>query len=159
MTQFPSQSAEFRLRNLTDTDFPSIADLWVASWQEAMPKIDFNARRAWFGDRLRTLHKAGLVSVGAFDGQDGLLGFVTIDPATGYLDQLAVAPRAKGTGTAKLLLSEARRLSPGRLELDVNEDNPRAIAFYEREGFVKIAEGVNPNSGLKTRRLRWQGAL
>jgi putative acetyltransferase len=84
---------------------------------------------------------------------DQLLGFVTFDPATAYLDQLAVAPEAKGSGAASLLLNEARRLSPDGLTLDVNQDNPRALRFYEREGFEKIGEGTNPRSGLKTWRL------
>jgi putative acetyltransferase len=159
LTQRPSKTAELRLRILAEADFPSLADLWVASWREAMPGIDFEARRGWLRDHLRALQTAGSVAIGSFDGSDRLLGFATIDPATGYLDQLAVAPSAKGMGVATLLLNEARRLSPGGIVLDVNEDNARAIAFYEREGFVKIAEGVNPHSGLKTRRLRWPGSL
>jgi putative acetyltransferase len=157
LTQCSSQAPEFRVRSLTDADFPSLADLWVASWQEAMPGIDFEARRGWLLDHLRDLLKAGSATICAFDGSNRLLGFVTIDPATGYLDQLAVAPSAKGKGTAGLLLNEARRLSPAGIILEVNKENPRAIAFYEREGFVKIAEGTNVLSGLKTLRLRWPG--
>jgi putative acetyltransferase len=153
-----SQSAELNLRVVTDADFPSLSDLWVASWREAMPGIDFEARRRWLIDHLRALQTAGSFIICAFDRSDRLLGVTTIDPATGYLDQLAVAPEAKGKGVARLLLGEARRLSPSGITLEVNEDNARAIAFYEREGFVKIADGgVNPNSGLNTRRLRWPG--
>ncbi len=37
---------------------------------------------------------------------------------------------------------------PTGLELHVNLDNPRAVRFYEREGFVQIGEGVSPRSGL-----------
>jgi putative acetyltransferase len=120
-----------------------------------MPAIDFRARKPWFLDRLRALEAAGAVTTCAFDGSDQLLGFVSFDPATAYLDQLAVAPEAKGSGAARLLLNEARRLSPGGLTLDVNQDNARALRFYEREGFEKIAEGTNPHSGLKTWRLRF----
>ncbi len=122
-----------------------------------MPDIDFEARRPWFLDHLRALEAAGAVTICAFVGLNRLLGFVTFDPAMAYLDQLAVAPEAKGTGAAHLLLNEARRLSPNGLVLDVNQGNTRALAFYEREGFVKTAEGVNPHSGLKTQRLRWPG--
>jgi putative acetyltransferase len=155
--QCPSQAPEFRLCFLSDADFPSLADLWVESWREAMPGIDFEARRKWLLDQLRDLLEGGSATICAFNGSNRLLGFVTIDPATGYLDQLAVAPSAKGKGTAGLLLNEARRLSPAGIILEVNKDNPRAIAFYEREGFVKVAEGTNTLSGLKTWRLRWPG--
>lgn len=157
MARHPPQTAGLRLRVRTDADCASLADLWMASWREAMPDIDFDARRPWFLDHLRALEADGAITICACDGLNRLLGFVTFDPATAYLDQLAVAPEAKGTGAAKLLLNEARRRSPKGLFLDVNQDNGRALAFYAREGFAKTAEGVNPRSGLKTWRLRWPG--
>ena len=137
-----------------DADLASLADLWIASWRVAMPDIDFSARRPWFLDHLQDLEAAGAVTICALDDSDRLLGFVNFDPAAAYLDQLAVAPRAKGSGVASQLLAEARRLSPGGLTLDVNQDNARALRFYAREGFEKIAEGTNPRSGLRTWRLR-----
>ncbi len=124
-----------------------------------MPCIDFAARRPWFLARLRNLEASGAITVCAVNVQDSIIGFVTVDPSTAYLDQLAVAPSVKGTGTALLLLNEARRLSPQGVILDVNQDNARALAFYEREGFERIAEGINPLSGLKTWRLRWPVSL
>ena len=154
MTRHPSPIAGLCLRLRTGADLASLADLWVASWQEAMPGIDFSTRKTWFLDRLNELETAGAVTICAFDGSNRLLGFVNFDPAAGYLDQIAVAPDAKGSGAARLLLTEARRLSPGGVTLEVNQDNPRALRFYEREGFEKFAEAVNPISGLKTWRLR-----
>lgn len=154
MSQPSSPCAEPRLIRCGRDEFESLADLWVASWQETMPKIDFLARKAWFLDHMRALEAAGAVTLSAIDRAGQLLGFVTFDPAAAYLDQLAVTPGAKGSGAASLLLNEARRFSPYGLTLDVNEDNPRALRFYEKEGFEKISEGVNPRSGLKTWRLK-----
>ena len=96
-----SQIAGLRLRVRTDADWASLADLWVASWREAMPDIDFEQRRRWFLDHLRGLEADGAITICAFDGLDRLLGFVTVDPARAYLDQFAVAPGAKGTGVGK----------------------------------------------------------
>lgn len=154
LTRRPSPIAGAYLRVRTGADLASLAELWVASWQEAMPGIDFSARKTWFIERLNELETAGAVTICAFDGSNRLLGFVNFDPAAGYLDQIAVAPDTKGGGAARLLLAEARRLSPGGLILEVNQDNPRALRFYEREGFEKFAEAINPRSGLKTWRLR-----
>ena len=39
--------------------------------------------------------------------------------------------------------------------LDVNQANARAVRFYEREGFRKVGEGVNPVSGLETLAMEW----
>ncbi len=151
----PSLLPQLSLRLRTDADLAAIADLWVTTWQEVMPEIDFSARLPWFRDHLLALETAGAVTVCAFDPLGRLLGFFTLAVATGYLDQLAVASEAKGRGAAHLLLDEARRRSPNGLVLDVNQDNPRAVAFYEREGFARVAEGVNGRSGRKTWRLQW----
>ncbi len=83
-------------------------------------------------------------------------GFVAIDPKDGYLDQLCVAPAERGSGLAAALLDEAKRLSPGVVELEVNEANARAIRFYEREGFSISGSGENASSGLPTLRMRWR---
>ncbi|VTZ51832.1 GNAT family N-acetyltransferase [Methylocella tundrae] len=142
------------LRRRTDADLEPLADLWVASWREAMPDIDFSARREWFCGHLPALEAAGAMTICGRDDGGRLLGFVTFDPATGYLDQIAVASEAKGSGAAAALLREARRISSKPLFLDVNQDNPRALRFYAREGFETVATGVNPHSGLKIWRLR-----
>lgn len=148
-----------RLHAFTWAHAPELADLWVAAWTQAMPQIDFEARRAWFVDHIGGLEADGAAIVCAFDADNGdMLGFVTIDPANGYLDQIAVAPKAQGSSAAKVLLAEAQRLSPARVRLQVNAGNPRAIAFYEREGFVKTGESVNPMSGLPTISLEWRPA-
>ena len=148
---------DIRARLITKADLPSLAELWIASWQEEMPAIDFTKRRQWFLDRLEGLEAAGSIAMCAIDPSGLVLGFFSIDPSTAYLDQLAVAPRAKGSGVASFLLSEAGKVSPRGIILDVNADNARALAFYERQGFVRIGEGVNPFSGLKTLRLRRPG--
>jgi NAD(P)-dependent dehydrogenase (short-subunit alcohol dehydrogenase family) len=49
-------------------------------------------------------------------------------------------------------------LAPGLITLTVNQDNGPALRFYEREGFVRIAEGVNAMSGLRTWRMAWRAS-
>jgi putative acetyltransferase len=85
-----------------------------------------------------------------------LIGFVTID-ASGYLDQLVVAPGHWGSELGNALVDEAKRLSPERITLLVNTDNARAIRFYERNGFVNAGEDVNPTSGKPVLRMEWRG--
>lgn len=131
-----------------------LVELWAASWGEAMPQIDFAARRDWLRARLVELEAAGGSTLCAYDAAGALLGFATVDPQSGYLDQIAVAPWAKGGGAGALLLGAARALAGRPLSLDVNRANARARRFYEREGFVVVGEGINPASGLETLRLR-----
>ena len=66
-----------------------------------------------------------------------------------------VAPAAWGSGIAAALIAEAKLVSPQRLELHVNADNSRAIAFYRKHGFVDVGEDINPHSGRPVTRMRW----
>ena len=143
------------LRDFVEADFSALIDLWVAVWGEAGLAIDFDARRPWLDDRLRALTADGGRIVVGLDTVGRPAGFVTIDPRNGHLDQLCVATAARGSGLASALLDEAKRRSPGVLELEVNEANPRARRFYEREGFSVAGQGLNPDSGLPTTKMRW----
>jgi putative acetyltransferase len=85
-----------------------------------------------------------------------MVGFVTVDPRTLYLDQIVVAPELWGSDIAAQLIAEARRLSPAGLDLDVNTDNSRAIRFYEKQGFSISGAGANPISGKPVHRMSWR---
>ena len=141
---------------LTSALMPQLVDLWVGAWTQAMPQIDFEARRPWLATHLEGLHQQAYVTLCALDATGALAGFVTLQPCSGELDQIAVAPRAARRGLGRFLLDEARGLAPGLITLTVNQDNAHALRFYEREGFVRIGEGVNAMSGLKTLRMEWR---
>ncbi|MGL4634342.1 MAG: GNAT family N-acetyltransferase [Beijerinckiaceae bacterium] len=135
---------------------PELLDLWVESWSEAMPQIDFEARRPSFIQILDELSKDGYRIVGHFNATGALAGFIALKAETGHLDHICVGASQKGSGLALELLDLARSLASGVLTLSVNQANPRAIRFYERNGFVRTGEGVNPRSGLPIYHYRWQ---
>jgi putative acetyltransferase len=85
-----------------------------------------------------------------------LIGLVTVDPRNRYLDQLVVAPEAWGSGVAEKLMAEAKRISPSGLDIFVNQDNLRAIRFYEKHGFAFGGEDVNPISGRPVNKMSWR---
>lgn len=132
-------------------DEAALVGLWVASWQEAMPAIDFEARRGFIADALREPRHVVLV---ARLGGDPV-GFAIVE--AGHLHQLVVASATKGSGAAVALLDAVKARAPDGLTLDVNEINARAVRFYEREGFFRVGSGMNPASGLATLALRWTG--
>jgi putative acetyltransferase len=142
------------LRAYTAADEDAAIELWRSSWQAAYPAIDFSARLDWWRERWRReLVPVARITVAEVDG--GLQGLVTVDPRTGYLDQIVVAPHAWGSGVAEALLEEAKRISPA-LDLKVNKDNARAIRFYKRHGFDISGEGVNENSGRPVYTMTWR---
>jgi putative acetyltransferase len=148
---------EFRVLPFVSAHLPEASDLWVEAWARTMPEIHFEARRAWFVDRMVALSGSGATILCAFDALEGrMAGFITLEKR-GHIDQFAVAPHVWGTGAAAALLNEGKRLSGGvPLALDVNQDNARAVRFYEREGFRRMGEGRNASSGLATWHYRWR---
>ena len=144
-----------RLRRYETRDEAAAIALWLRSWQAAYPQLDFAARLDWWRERWRReLVPSAQIVIAEADGE--MLGFVTVDPRTLYLDQLAVAPQRWGSGVGAVLIAEAKRLSPHGLDLDVNTDNARAIRFYGREGFVVSGAGVNLISGKPVHRMTWR---
>ena len=145
----------FELRPYRPDDEDAAIALWQSTWQEAYPAIDFAARVAWWRERWRNeLVPQAAIVVAEQAGE--LMGFVTID-ATGYLDQLVVAPAHWGSVLATRLVDEAKRRSPECITLLVNMDNARAIRFYQRCGFVHAGEDVNPTSGQPVLKMEWRG--
>src|ERR1700722_4134434 len=155
MTGGKLMSASLHLRPYRVEDEDAAIALWLKTWQRAYPSIDFAARVTWWRERWRgELVPKAAIMVAEKDG--ALVGFVTID-ATGYLDQLVVAPAHWGSELGDALLDEAKRLSPDRITLLVNTDNARAIRFYERNGFAQAGADVNPTSGRPVLRMEWKG--
>ena len=146
--------APFTLRRYAEADEAAAIELWRRTWQLAYPALDFAARVDWWRERWRNeLVPTTTVTVAERDG--ALIGFVTVDPRSGYLDQIVVAPETWGSALAGSLLDEAKRIAPGKLELLVNQDNERAIRFYEKHGFVVSGADVNPRSGAPLHRMSW----
>jgi putative acetyltransferase len=144
-----------KLRDYAAADEEAAIELWRRTWQQTYPNIDFSARVPWWRERWRNeLVPQTRITVAEMDGV--LEGFVTVDPKTGYLDQIVVAPEFWGSNVAVMLLDAGKRISPALLELLVNKDNARAIAFYEKNGFVYAGEDINPVSGRPVDRMRWR---
>ena len=144
----------FTLRPYRDDDEDATIALWRETWQHAYPNIDFAARVPWWRERWRSelVPNAAIIIA----EQTGLLvGFVTIDTRA-YLDQLVVAPSLWGSKLADALVDEAKRLSPDCITLLVNEDNARAIRFYQRNGFVDAGKDVNPTSDRPVLKMEWR---
>jgi len=148
-------AANVTLRRYRQSDEDAAVALWLRTWQATYPQLDFIARLDWWRQRWRDeLLRTADVVIAEQDG--ALIGFVTIDPRTFYLDQIVVAPELWRSGIGVTLLEEARRISPQGLDLDVNVDNARAIAFYEKHGFTIAGPGKNPISGKPVHRMSWR---
>lgn len=64
----------------------------------------------------------------------------------GRLEMLFVDPTTHGRGVGTALLYRAVQ-AQGTIDVDVNEQNPDAVAFYERRGFEQIGRSPLDSDG------------
>jgi len=117
-------------------------------------KLDAGYRREWLDWVGRCVaENDGCVQVA--ESEDGLAGYVFVLPESmayvwdaAVLNEIYVAPEHRGTGVADDLMDAAldvareQSLPLDRLVLDVDRENERAKAFYERHGFEHWGEMV-----------------
>jgi ribosomal protein S18 acetylase RimI-like enzyme len=83
-------------------------------------------------------------TLAAFDA-GVMAGFIALTDH--YVDQLFVDPTLQGCGVGSMLLDTALRKFPGRVVLDVFEENKSARAFYEKHGFREQDRWMNEEEG------------
>ena len=92
----------YRLRPYAVADEDAAIELWRRSWQATMPHIDFAARVDWWRKRWRgELVPQATIMVAEADG--AIAGYVTVDPNSGYLDQIEAQCRELGVGRVATL--------------------------------------------------------
>lgn len=120
----------YQIDAIYPSEFPEMADLWEASVRAThhfLKEPDI----AFFKPLLSGYFEA--VELACVRDENGrMLGFSGI--AAGKLEILFVHPDSMGKGIGKALLQHA--IEHGKVtKVDVNEDNPQAVGFYEHSGF------------------------
>lgn len=92
--------------------------------------------------RLRVLeHLGAVVGYSLVDSTPEVLGIAEADGLP-ELSRCYVLPEHHGHGGAQRLLDDTLAQVSGAIRLTVNEQNARAIRFYQRNGFNKVGEAV-----------------
>lgn len=112
-------------------DFEEITDVWEAS---VTATHDFLSREdiANLREKIRHEYLSLVHLVVQTDEQGRIQGFVGV--ADQKIEMLFIRPELQGLGIGRALLQFAVS-EMGAILVDVNEQNPRAIGFYERMGF------------------------
>lgn len=138
-------SSRHRIREAGQEDQAAIEMLTRRLMPAPAPGRDFAVFESYFARS--TDYPPGTRTVVA-EGADGtVLGYLTVRPETehfggeqrGYVERLAVAESAEGTGIGRLLLDWAAEWARSRgyatIALDVFASNERARRFYGRNGY------------------------
>ncbi|TBW36189.1 GNAT family N-acetyltransferase [Azotobacter chroococcum] len=128
---------------VTESQFERLTDVWEASVKATH---DFLTEQDVLSLRSKVLNVyLAAVTLRAYkDEQGALQGFVGV--SNGKVEMLFISPEYRGLGIGKLLLNYAIN-HLGATELDVNEQNPLAIAFYKHMGFKVIGRSLVDSLG------------
>ena len=162
-----------RIVPAAEEHLPAIAGLAAVIWRACYPgiitlaQIDYMLARMYSPDTMREEIQAQGIRYDRLLVGEEFVGFASYGPMeagtpaydvrtaqravpTFKLHKLYLLPELHGRGLGSLLLqhceAEARKLGARRLILSVNKRNAKAIAAYQRNGFV-IAESVVTDIG------------
>jgi putative acetyltransferase len=132
------------IRRSIHGDFDALVDIWQRSVRATHHFLS--------EDEIQHLHQ--LVRDGALAGleiwvlcgdADTPIGFMGLSGAK--VEALFLAPEYFRRGLGRRLLQHAEQLR-GALTVDVNEQNPAAVRFYEACGFVVVGRSELDSGGL-----------
>lgn len=120
-----------QMEHVEKHDYPELVAVWEASVRathDFLQEEDIDFLRPLILEQY-----LGAVELRCVRGEDGrILGFCGV--ADGKLEMLFVSPESRGKGIGSALCAHAIE-NMGATTVDVNEQNPQALGFYEHIGF------------------------
>lgn len=95
-------------------------------------------------DDLVSRHLAAMVDWVAADEEDRPLGFMATSGA--HIDALFIDPAVHGRGLGRAFVEFMAARHPA-ITVDVNEQNGRAVGFYEQLGFRRVGRSPTDDQG------------
>lgn len=130
-----------RITAVAPDQYERLAEIWEASVRATHDFLD-ESDIAFLRPKVRHDYLPAVTLRACEDDRGRLLGFVGVHGEK--VEMLFVAPESRGGGVGATLLRHAvERL--GATSVDVNEQNPQAIGFYERMGLRAV--GRSPFDG------------
>ena len=142
------------LRRATLDDMPALARLYRRTVRASLPFVpELHTAEEdawWFAERLYAANQVWLTETP--DGPEGYVAF-----RADFIEHLFIQPQSQGARLGALLLNKAREATE-ELSLWTFQANLRACRFYERHGFVAVAEtdGADNEEKLPDVLYRWR---
>lgn len=132
-----------QIQKITPNDLPALTDLWEASVRAThhfLTGADIVALRPFVAEALLS----GLPVYKAVNTNNEAQGFIGVDGHR--IEMLFISPHVRGQGIGKQLLAFATGTLSAN-EVDVNEQNDQAVAFYQHMGFETFARSELDGQG------------
>jgi putative acetyltransferase len=131
------------IRTASPEDHPALLTLWeqsVRATHAFLSEDDIQALIPVVRDQTLPALEVWLLS----DEPGTAVGFMGLD--NNKFEALFISPACFRKGYGKVLLEHARKLK-GKLQVDVNEQNPKAVAFYLNNGFIVAGRSPTDSQG------------
>ena len=138
------------IREMERRDLEAVAALWLAANLQAHAFIPASY---WRENLPAVREQLAAAEVYVWEGSGEILGLLGLQG--GAVAGLFVRDAARGRGIGKALLDCAKDRREA-LTLQVYARNPRALAFYRREGFRCRSRDVDPATGEVEYGLVWR---
>jgi len=156
----PATSESVQILPATKDHLPALAELAAVIWRQHYPgiishaQIDYMLGKMYSLDTLREEIQSEGIRFFRLLVNERIVGFAsfgpTPEPDVVKLHKCYLLPEMHGHGYGSLLLQHCeqavRQLGARRLILAVNKNNTKAVAAYQRNGFV-VAESVITDFG------------
>lgn len=138
------------IRKFNSQDLAVVMQIWLKTNIEAHSFIP----AAYWKNNFEEV-KAALLHAEIYVAEvdDQIVGFIGLNQT--IIEGIFVKKGMRSRGIGKQLLDYVKKIKP-ELQLEVYKENPRAIKFYEREQFIKIAEKVDELTDAKYYEMRWK---
>ena len=124
-------------------------DIWLTGNLQAHPFVE---ESYWRGQADRVRELMGQAQLLVWEEAGRVTGFLGLWGE--HIEGIFVSPGHQGRGIGKALLQAAKERCRS-LTLNVYQNNPRAAAFYRREGFVVAERGTDPETGQPEWMMSW----
>lgn len=134
-----------------ETAHPSHFERLVAIWESSVRATHHFLQESDIATLRPLLLNAYLPNLKVMIARDeaGVIhGFLGVDE--NRIEMLFVDDASRGKGVGKLLLNYAIAHF-GANEVDVNEQNPQSVAFYQHMGFVQVGRSERTDRGMRFR--------
>jgi GNAT superfamily N-acetyltransferase len=152
-----AERGALRLRRADADDAAAVAEVYLSSFHTAIPTIRLahsdDEVRGWIASHLIPQRETWVAE------QAGIVvGLMTVHD--GWLEQLYLAPDARGQGIGDRLVELAKERQPDGLQLWTFQVNGPARRFYARHGFreVELTDGSGNDEREPDVRLEWRPA-
>lgn len=142
-----------KIIKIQSREIPIVQQLAREIWEEhylkilSQEQIDYMLDLFYSEEKINSELEEGIVWELLWDGENPI-GYLVckIEKEKIYISKIYLKAETRGKGLGKLLLNRAKELAKQHqkksIYLNVNKYNVDSIAFYERNGFTKVDEGV-----------------